>query len=244
MIPKIIHQTCKTKDVPEKWKYAFDSCKTNNKGFKHILWNDKTMDKFVKKYYHDFYKIYKSYKYHIQRCDVFRFLVLYKYGGIYLDMDIICNKNLNKFLHYDLVLSHSPNLEKYLTNSFFMVVPNNPFFKYCIDNLSKHINNYQYFGKHLHVMYSTGPAFLTNMVNDYGKIKDSYILTKKEYSGDCNICNENTCKGGTYFTHIQGNSWHEMDSTILNFLLCNQQKIISGLLIGSGIIGSGIFLLL
>jgi mannosyltransferase OCH1-like enzyme len=93
MIPKIIHQTCKTKDVPEKWKDAFDSCKTNNKGFKHILWTDETMDKFVKKYYHDFYKIYKSYKYHIQRCDVFKFLVLYKYGGIYLDMDIICNKN-------------------------------------------------------------------------------------------------------------------------------------------------------
>lgn len=28
-------------------------------------------------------------------------------------------------------------------------------------------------------MYSTGPCFLTNMINDYGKIKDSYILTKK-----------------------------------------------------------------
>ena len=91
-------------------------------------------------------------------------------------------------------------------------------------------------------MYSTGPAFLTNMVNDYGKIKDSYILTKNEYSGDCNICNEKTCKGGTYFTHIPGNSWHEIDSIILNFLLCNKINIIGGLIIGSGIIGSGIIL--
>jgi mannosyltransferase OCH1-like enzyme len=105
-----------------------------------------------------------------------------------------------------------------------MVIPNHPFFKYCIDHLSNNINNYKYFGKHLHVMYSTGPAFLTNMVNDYGKIKDSYILTKNEFTGDCKICNENTCKGGTYFTHIPGNSWHEADTTILNFLLCNQKK--------------------
>jgi hypothetical protein len=72
--------------------------------------------------------------------------------------------------------------------------------------LSENINAYQYFGKHLHVMYSTGPSFLTIMINDYGKIKDCYILTKKEYVGNCNVCNENICKGGTYFTpiHLDG----------------------------------------
>lgn len=235
MIPKIIHQTWKTKDIPDEWKDAVNSCKTINKDFKHILWTHETMDKFVKKNYPEFHKIYKSYKYDIQRCDAFRYLVLYKYGGIYLDMDIICNKKLNKLLHYDLVLARSANLETSFSNAFFMVIPNHHFFKYCIEHLSENINNYQYFGKHLHVMYSTGPAFLTNMVNDYGKIKDSYILTKKEYAGDCNICNETTCDGGTYFTHIPGNSWHEIDSTIYNFLLCNQKKILGGLLISSGI---------
>lgn len=235
MIPKIIHQTWKTKDIPDEWKDAVNSCKTINKDFKHILWTHETMDKFVKKNYPEFHKIYKSYKYDIQRCDSFRYLVLYKYGGIYLDMDIICNKKLNKLLHYDLVLARSANLETSFSNAFFMVIPNHDFFKYCIGHLSENINNYQYFGKHLHVMYSTGPAFLTNMVNDYGKIKDSYILTKKEYTGDCNICNETTCDGGTYFTHIPGNSWHEIDSTIYNFLLCNKKKILGGLLISSGI---------
>lgn len=235
MIPKIIHQTWKTKNIPDEWKDAVESCKQINKGFKYMLWTDETMDKFVKKNYPNIYKSYKSYKYQIQRCDVFRYLVLYKYGGIYLDMDIACKKSLNHFLHYDLVLAHSSNIETYFTNSFFMVVPNHPFFKYCIDRLSENINNYQYFGKHLHVMYSTGPAFVTKMVNNYGKIKNSYILTKQEFAGDCNVCNENTCNGGTYLTHIQGNSWHEIDSTIYNFLLCNQKKILGGIFICSGI---------
>ena len=144
-----------------------------------MLWTDEKMDKFVKQYYPNFYKIYKSYKYNIQRCYVFRYLVLYKY---------------------------------------------------CIESLSENMNNYQYFGKHLHVMYSTGPSYLTNMINNYGKMKDAYILTKKEYAGDCNVCNENTCQGGTYFTHIHGNSWHEIDSSIYNFLLCNKRKLLFGLL--------------
>ena len=75
MIPKIIHQTWKSKNIPDKWKDAVESCKTINKGFKYLLWTTETMDKFVKKYYPDFYKTYKSYRYNIQRCDVFRYLV-------------------------------------------------------------------------------------------------------------------------------------------------------------------------
>ena len=116
-----------------------------------------------------------------------------------------------------------------------MVIPNHSFFKYCIDHLTENKHSFQYFGKHLHVMTSTGPAFLTNMFNNYGEINNCYILTKKEYAGDCNVCNETTCKGGKYFTHIHGNSWHEIDSSIYNFLLCNKKKILGGILISSGI---------
>jgi mannosyltransferase OCH1-like enzyme len=225
MIPKIIHQTWKTNNIPDEWKNAVNSCKIINNDFTYILWTHETMDIFVKENYPDLYTIYKSYKHDIQRCDAFRYLVLYKYGGVYLDMDIICKKNLNNLLHFDLVLAKSSNIETTFTNSFFMVVPNHPFFKYCIDNLADYKDNFQYFGKHLHVMNSTGPLFLTNLVNHYGKIPNYYILTKKEYAGDCNICNETICNGGTYFTHIPGNTWHGLDSTIYNFVFCNKKII-------------------
>jgi mannosyltransferase OCH1-like enzyme len=236
MIPKIIHQTWKTKDIPNEWKDAVHSCKKINKEFKYLLWTHTTMDNFVKNNYDNFYKIYKSYKYDIQRCDAFRYLVLYKYGGIYLDLDIVCNKTLNTFLHYDIVLAHSPNVKTFFSNAFFMVKPNHPFFKYCINHLYKNINNYQYFGKHLHVMYSTGPAFLTNMFNNYEKLENSYILNKMQYSGDCNMCNQTKCKGGEYFIHIPGNSWYEIDTIIYNFSLCNKNKILGIVSIILGII--------
>ena len=235
MIPKIIHQTWKTKTVPEKWKESVDSCKQLHADFQHIIWTDKDMEKFVKEEYPDFYKTYKSYTYHIQRCDAFRYLVLYKYGGIYLDMDIMCNKKLNTLLNYDLVIAPSISVNGIYTNSFFMSIPRHPFLKYCIEQLVEYKNAYQYFGKHLHVMNSTGPLFMTNRLDDYGKIKNFYILSYKEFAGDCNICNEHVCKGGIYFTHIKGNSWHEIDSTIYNFVLCNKNKIIGSMLIGSGI---------
>ena len=236
MIPKLIHQTWKTTEIPDEWKEAVSSCKSIHSGFEHIVWTDETMDTFVKTHYPSFYQTYVSYKYNIQRCDAFRYLVLYKYGGIYLDMDIICKNSLSKLLQYDMVLAHSSNVETSFTNSFLMVVPNHPFFKYCIDHLSENINKYQYFGKHLHVMYSTGPDFLNNMMKAYGPIKDSYNLTKNEFAGDCTVCNESICKGGEYFSHIRGQSWNEIDSHIFNFLLCNKKEIIGGLVIVAGLI--------
>lgn len=226
MIPKIIHQTWKTNDIPEEWKDAVNSCKSIHKEFKYMLWTDETMDVFVKTYYPEFYKTYHSYKYDIQRCDAFRYLVLYKYGGIYLDMDIICKKKINDLLKYDIVLAHSSNVKTSFTNSFFMVSSNHPFMKYCIDHLSENVNKYQYFGKHLHVMYSSGPLFLNNMISDYGDLENHHNLNAEEFAGDCNVCNEDKCKGGIYFSHIRGQTWNEMDSFILNFLLCNKNIIL------------------
>jgi mannosyltransferase OCH1-like enzyme len=226
MIPRNIHQTWKTENIPDNWKHSVNSCIKIHKGFTYILWTDEKMDRFVSTYYPHFYKIYKSYKYHIQRCDAFRYLVLYKYGGIYLDMDITCKEKLDTFLDYDLVLSRSSNIKKTFTNSFFMVKPKHDFFKYCIDNLYEHVNSYENFGKHLHVMHSTGPLFLNNMVNKYGKIENVYILNNEEFAGDCNICNENACNGGIYFSHVTGQTWNEFDSKFYNFLLCDQKKVL------------------
>ena len=233
MIPKIIHQTWKTLDVPDEWKDAVESCKNKHKDYKHNIWTDEMMENFVKKEYPDFYDTYMSYTHDIQRCDTFRYLVLYKYGGIYLDMDIVCKKKLDSLLGYDLVLSKSPNISSSYTNSFYMVTPNHPFIKFCIDNLPLYVNSYYYFGKHLHVMNSTGPSFLTNMVKKYGEknMKNLYVLNNNEFAGDCNTCNENICNGGTYFKHIEGKSWNSLDSTFYNLILCNYKKVITALIV-------------
>ena len=49
MIPKIIHQTWKNKQIPDEWNHAVESCKKINSHYKYILWTDETMKNFVKK---------------------------------------------------------------------------------------------------------------------------------------------------------------------------------------------------
>ena len=228
MIPDIIHQTWKTNKIPEMWKESVEACKDKHKSYKYMLWTDSSMKEFVKKEHPEFYKTYNSYPHTIQRCDAFRYLVLYKYGGIYIDMDLFCRKSLTSLLKYNLVLVKSANYDT-ITNSFIMVTPKNPFIKYCIDNLEKHKDDYSMFGKHVHIMNGTGPFFINKMVDDYGleKKKDNYyILSKKEFSGDCSVCNtDKNCKGGLYFKHLVGNSWHSLDSKIYNTCMCIYKSI-------------------
>jgi len=228
MIPKIIHQTWKNSTIPDKWKESVESIKDHHKGYKYMLWTDKAMKEFVKKEYPEFYKTYNEYPHPIQRCDAFRFLVLYKYGGIYIDMDIGCKKSVSSLLKYDLVLVKSANFDT-LTNSFIMATRKNPFIKYCIDHLIEYKDSFSFFGKHLHIMQSTGPFFINSMANEYklSKKDNHYILTSKEFSGDCNVCTVSDCDGGTYFTHVVGSSWHSLDSTIYNSCLCMYKKVIN-----------------
>ena len=217
MIPKIIHQTWKNKTIPEAWKEAVESVKEKHKNYKYILWTDESMKQFVKKEFPDFYKTYNAYEHHIQRCDAFRFLVLYVYGGIYIDMDIMSKKSLNPLLKYDIVFVKQP-YDNSFTNAFIACIPSHPFIQYCINKLPEYKDSYSFFGKHVHVMNSTGPYFLKKMVEHYKAekhtLKNHYILTKEEYSGDCTSCTFDTCKGGTYFKHIAGQSWHSYDSTL------------------------------
>ncbi len=226
-IPKIIHQTWKTEEIPAEWKDAVYSCKLKNPDYKYILWTDKLMEEFVKYKFPDFYKTYMGYPHNIQRCDAFRYLVLYIYGGIYLDMDIVCKKNLDPLLSYELVLTKSANTTLAFTNMFFMATPYHPFMKFCIEELPNFAYSYALFGKHLYVFNSTGPFFLTNMLGEYklDNIPNYRVLSNEEFAGDCNVCTVSKCEGGEYFSHVKGSSWNESDSLFYNFCFCNRKII-------------------
>jgi mannosyltransferase OCH1-like enzyme len=228
MIPKIIHQTWKTNIVPVQYNESVLSCQKNNPTYKYILWTDGDMNTFVLTHFPRIYDTYKSYPYNIQRCDAFRYMVLYVYGGIYIDLDIGCNDiTLDNLIIYDLVLAKSLNTQLSYTNSVMMSTKGHDFMNSCIVKLPDERKSWSRYGKHIHVMNSTGPLYLTRCVHDYGNIPNLYELSSNDFKGDCNECNKNNgnCKGGVYFYHLPGQTWNSFDSRILNFIMCNYIKI-------------------
>jgi mannosyltransferase OCH1-like enzyme len=84
-----------------KWKETFS---THNPNFERRLWDDADNEAFISKEFPWFLKTYKGYPREIFRADVVRYFFLYKFGGIYADMDVECLRPLNALLDQGDVL--------------------------------------------------------------------------------------------------------------------------------------------
>jgi mannosyltransferase OCH1-like enzyme len=98
MIPKIIHGTWRNlSDMPQAWLENIETTKINNPDWKYRFYsNDDCMD-FIKDFYgNGMLKIYRKIDpfYGAARADLFRYLVLYKYGGVYLDIKSRIDRSL------------------------------------------------------------------------------------------------------------------------------------------------------
>lgn len=118
MIIKIIHQTWKTNNTPEKMTFCIESWKNKNKSFKYMFWTDSDINNFIKNYYPQYLDILNTVKTGIQKADIFRILVLYHFGGLYVDIDFECltpidtwNLNYNKInLANEPFIHHKKNV--------------------------------------------------------------------------------------------------------------------------------------
>lgn len=89
-IPRLIHQTWKTHDVPERFAAGVESWKSMNPGFRYKLYDDAECRALVSSAYPEFLSFYDRLSSGVQRADVFRYLVIHQFGGVYADLDTHC----------------------------------------------------------------------------------------------------------------------------------------------------------
>jgi mannosyltransferase OCH1-like enzyme len=196
MIPKIIHQTApKDKNLWHPiWFKCHDSWKEHypESEYTHIMWNDEDIDNLVKEEFPEYLDLYNSFSFHIIKIDFIRYCILYKYGGIYADMDMFCYKNFYNELEKECYLIGSPfTNEELVQNSLMISTVKNKFFKYCIDEILK---TYQPFDNSEiwtnHVVKSCGPRFLSELYLSFEKDAIG-ILSCEEYNNDLRYYSDN-----------------------------------------------------
>jgi mannosyltransferase OCH1-like enzyme len=126
--PKIIHQTWKTKEIPEWAKSYHESWKKLHPDWTLMLWTDDSARDFIKTHEPNYLEIYDNFPKQIMRVDFSRYAWLYHIGGLYVDLDFEC---LNSFeplrSKYELVLGKS--IHGTLSNSIMMSRMGHPFWK-------------------------------------------------------------------------------------------------------------------
>ncbi|ATP55375.1 glycoside transferase family 32 [Pedobacter ginsengisoli] len=139
---------------------------------------------FIKRFFPDFLLQYDSYEKNIQRVDAVRYFILYKIGGVFIDMDFECLKNIEPLISdCDSVFGLEPRehceqfrKNKIICNAFMATKPENDFFKticsilpsYTWKNEESYIKN---------ILSTAGPFALTDIYNNYERKEEIKLLS-------------------------------------------------------------------
>ena len=98
LIPRLIHQTYKSRDVPEAARRMMATWTDRNPAWQTRFYDDAACVSFVRSEFPEYYDAYTSLPKDVERSDFFRYLVVLRLGGVYADVDTECVTPLDAFL--------------------------------------------------------------------------------------------------------------------------------------------------
>ena len=166
-IPKIIHQIWVGGPLPEKYKLLQYTWMKMHPDWEYKLWTDEDAKTFDMRN-REFYAKATNYG---EKADIFRYEILQKYGGLYVDIDFECLApfdDLNE--NYEFYTGVGNVDQKYLSvkNGLIASIPDHPILEHCIENIKESAKLHK-------VVMRTGPIHFTksfiygvqNLVNKY-----------------------------------------------------------------------------
>jgi len=171
MIPEIIHQIWYQGEgkMPTKLKDYKDNCKKLNKSYKHYIWDGEMIERFIEDSYPQYEKVYKGFPLMIQKIDFAKYLILHFYGGVYVDMDVVCIKAVEKMIYLfdgnEMMVSPATKeipfdiyntltkfffkfeiteTDRFINNGIIIAKKNHGFFLFLCDEISRLITTYKY----------------------------------------------------------------------------------------------------
>jgi inositol phosphorylceramide mannosyltransferase catalytic subunit len=164
-IPRIVHQMSKDLNLSHQSTLWRRRCEILNPDWTFMLWTDETIRDLVEMFFPSHLETFQSYDHKMKRVDASRYMILYRYGGVYIDLDMTCLRPFhsdlfrypNTFYTARQVTENQLPYAQRCANAFMASEPQNPFLKKLLDRLSSTTK--------LHVVEATGPLFLTSLID-------------------------------------------------------------------------------
>ena len=214
MIPRIIHQTWKDHDIPERFREAQESWKRYHPDWEYRFWTDEDIDSLVHERAPDLAPLYDAYPNQIQRVDAARYVILREFGGLYADLDLECLKPFDELLGAEMVLPRTTPFG--LSGQLMLSRPGHPFFGFAVRALHAAFKKwYRWFlPRHLKILASTGPLFVTECVQAYkadnGGVEGLRVMSLDEHGhGD---------PDEAFIHNHRGKTWAGVDTLFFNLV--------------------------
>lgn len=183
-IPRLIHQVFfPARPLPPELQANVDSLRSLNPTWRHTLWDDVAMERFIRTSYGD--AVWASFDriapaYGAARADLFRYLLLYRQGGLYLDIKSAATLPLDSVVRADdrYLIGQWPvgpdvkfqgagwhdetaHVGGEFQQWFVLAAPGHPFLKAVIENV---LQNIEVYNPALHGVAQRGVLRLTGPI--------------------------------------------------------------------------------
>lgn len=185
-IPKTIYQTFKHKKLPLLTQWHIYQLRRRNPEYDYQFYDDERISSFIRQEFGpDVFNLYQRITIGASKADFFRYAILYKKGGIYLDIDSLIVTKLDDFIlpTDTAIISYENNLKYYVQWALFFEA-GHPFLlktlEVVLDNLRENR-----FPNDVHQM--TGPSAFSKAISAciHTSSAIGYRQLGVDYDGKC-----------------------------------------------------------
>lgn len=220
MIPKNIHLVYinEHKEIPEIFKKTYDRIKSFHPSWNITLYDDNDARQILTEHLPYLLPTYNKLNHKIQQADFIRLVLVYLYGGFYMDLDMYCLKPLDDLAKYKVVLGEEKMMsiedrnrlglkhELRVANYMFGGQPKQDYYLKLIEKFVQQADEPIY--NQEDILEITGPGMFTNFYHDN---KDKYpeVLLLRNFHLKCMqpYHNEIACHFGDYAAHLHMGTW-------------------------------------
>jgi inositol phosphorylceramide mannosyltransferase catalytic subunit len=228
MIPKIIHQTWRTRDLPENFARWSAAWKALHPRWRYVLYDDADIDRIVRERAPQYADAFFALPRVIQRIDMFRYLVVWLDGGLYADLDMIPFKASDPLIEgQSCVLSvehhFRPARQKelrmkrpfQLQNCIFAAEPGHVFFKELLDRIVEIASSP--IARDDDVEDTTGPRMLTRLAFDLPRerLGDIKVVPEIVWSAPWQYPRIGPIGANIYARHASTGTWRQDERPFL-----------------------------
>jgi|SRR5271157_826778 len=206
---------------------AMANMRLMNPDYEYLFFDDAQVREFVTREFPEYRDVFESFRLTIQKCDFFRYLAVYRYGGFYFDLDVLLASGLSALLDYGCVfpfealtlsrlLRDELGMDWQVGNYAFGATPGHPFLEAIIKNCVRGQNDPLWVKPMMRgtpppckdqffIINSTGPGVVTRTFAESGELAKTVTIL---FPNDVDVCDvEDWNHFGEYGIHLADSSW-------------------------------------
>ncbi|EFN51150.1 hypothetical protein CHLNCDRAFT_141367 [Chlorella variabilis] len=140
------------------------SCQKAYPDFLHLYWDYEAARKLVEMHYPAFLPVWQDLPWDMHKADAIRYLIMHRFGGVYMDADVACYRPAQDMLAGYDVGTADP---EYLASAVLASAPGHPLWTHVVELLEKRYHGFTGQERAGHVLDLTGPFMLRDALKEY-----------------------------------------------------------------------------